>query len=119
MQSSRRSQKSSVSYRARQVGSPPALHSNSLVTLIPATCSALNEIEATLTKTHLTVGTGKTFVGVLISKILIKNQSLRQKLPVMFICQTNHALDQMLEHIYKFDQVIICVHDRHLEASTF
>lgn len=35
----------------------------------------------------------------------MKNQSLRNKLPVMFICQTNHALDQMLEHIYKFDQV--------------
>ena len=50
-------------------------------------------------------GTGKTFVGVLISKLLIANQNLRAEKPVLFICQTNHALDQMLEHIYEFEKV--------------
>ena len=50
-------------------------------------------------------GTGKTFVGVLISKLLIANRHLRAPKPVLFICQTNHALDQMLENIYKFEKV--------------
>lgn len=51
------------------------------------------------------LGTGKTHTGVIIAKILLGNQHLRAKKPILFICQTNHALDQMLEHIYKFEEV--------------
>lgn len=51
------------------------------------------------------LGTGKTHTGVIIAKILLDNQHLRAKKPILFICQTNHALDQMLEHVYEFEKV--------------
>lgn len=57
-------------------------------------------------------GTGKTFVGALISKLLLSNQNLREKKPILFVCQTNHALDQMLEHVYEFNRNIIRVGGR-------
>lgn len=55
----------------------------------------------------MSIGTGKTYVGVLISKLLLANRDLRSKKPLLFLCQTNHALDQMLEHVYKFEHDIV------------
>ena len=52
-------------------------------------------------------GCGKTFVGVLITRLLLANARLRSPRPIVFVCQTNHALDQILEHVYKFDQSIV------------
>lgn len=57
-------------------------------------------------------GTGKTFIGILISQILNANQNMRSKKPILFICQTNHALDQMLEHVYKFENSIVRIGGR-------
>ncbi len=44
-------------------------------------------------------GTGKTFAGVEILKVLLANQRAAQLGPIMIVCYTNHALDQLLEHI--------------------
>lgn len=46
-------------------------------------------------------GTGKTFLGVRAAKIILKHLSTnyKNKRPIVFICYTNHALDQMLEHL--------------------
>ncbi|KAI5305889.1 hypothetical protein KEM56_002975 [Ascosphaera pollenicola] len=44
-------------------------------------------------------GTGKTFAGVQIMKVLIANKERAQLGPVVVVCYTNHALDQFLEHI--------------------
>ncbi|KAL0081247.1 RNA helicase [Phycomyces blakesleeanus] len=51
-------------------------------------------------------GTGKTFVGTYGMKVLLKNfdQGLG---PIVCICQTNHALDQFLEHVLDFDPRVI------------
>ena len=49
-------------------------------------------------------GTGKTFIGVKIVKLLLHNsnlwcnQSFSRKRPILMLCYTNHALDQFLEY---------------------
>jgi superfamily I DNA and/or RNA helicase len=48
-------------------------------------------------------GTGKTYVGSLITRILLNNTSC----PILIVCYTNHALDQFLKHISKFEDNII------------
>ena len=49
-------------------------------------------------------GTGKTFIGIKLVEILLQNQSFRlwnscNRVPIMVMCHTNHALDQFLEGI--------------------
>ncbi|KAF2813866.1 P-loop containing nucleoside triphosphate hydrolase protein [Mytilinidion resinicola] len=46
-------------------------------------------------------GTGKSYTGVSITRVLLANK-LRAKLgPIICICYTNHALDQILEHLHE------------------
>ncbi|KAL2628685.1 hypothetical protein R1flu_013371 [Riccia fluitans] len=72
-------------------------------------------------------GTGKTFLGLLLVRILLANfksaaeqkvqnsrpavsrkeKGYARKGPVLVICMTNHALDQFLEGIYKFESNVI------------
>ena len=52
----------------------------------------------------LVVGTGKTFLGVKIAELLLHNRGVwcpsgTKNTPILMVCQTNHALDQFLEHI--------------------
>ncbi|XP_068006238.1 NFX1-type zinc finger-containing protein 1 isoform X1 [Melanerpes formicivorus] len=53
-------------------------------------------------------GTGKTYVGLKIVQALLTNnhnwQTLGQTSPILIVCYTNHALDQFLEGIYKFQR---------------
>ena len=44
-------------------------------------------------------GTGKTFVGVQILKVLLENRKKAKLGPIVIVCYTNHALDQLLEHV--------------------
>ena len=46
-------------------------------------------------------GTGKTYVGLKIVKCLLQN-NVSGKRPILVVCYTNHALDQFLEGICKF-----------------
>lgn len=53
---------------------------------------------------RLAPGTGKTFLGVRITEMLLHNRSVwcppdEQSTPILMICHTNHALDQFLELI--------------------
>ena len=57
-------------------------------------------------------GCGKTFIGVIITRLLLENRHLRGKKPIMFVCQTNHALDQILEHVYNYEESIIRIGGR-------
>ncbi|KAI9485981.1 MAG: RNA helicase [Benjaminiella poitrasii] len=56
-------------------------------------------------------GTGKTFVGTYAMRVLLNNfnESLG---PIVCICQTNHALDQFLEHILDHSDAIVRVGGR-------
>jgi hypothetical protein len=53
-------------------------------------------------------GTGKSFVGIQLIKVLLANKRSRTQLtgkagadigPILVVCYTNHALDQLLEHL--------------------
>lgn len=46
-------------------------------------------------------GTGKSYTGVAIIKALLKNRDLAKLGPIICVCYTNHALDQLLEHLVK------------------
>ncbi|KAL9598762.1 MAG: hypothetical protein Q9219_004259 [cf. Caloplaca sp. 3 TL-2023] len=53
-------------------------------------------------------GTGKSFTGVAIIKTLLENRDVAGIGPVVCVCYTNHALDQLLEHLVRdgVDQLI-------------
>ncbi|KAI4162421.1 MAG: hypothetical protein LQ342_003987 [Letrouitia transgressa] len=53
-------------------------------------------------------GTGKSYTGVAIIKTLLGNRSIIKSGPIICVCYTNHALDQLLEHLIKdgVDQII-------------
>ncbi|GAB5585544.1 hypothetical protein Unana1_00444 [Umbelopsis nana] len=58
-------------------------------------------------------GTGKTHVGLYATHILLKNYENDNSLgPIVCICQTNHAIDQFLEHILKYEKNIVRVGGR-------
>ena len=70
---------------------------------------------AALTK-QLTViegppGTGKTFVGLKIVKCLLDNKQVWNEgpvsRPILVVCYKNHALDQFLEGIIKFNENVV------------
>ena len=46
-------------------------------------------------------GTGKSYTGVAIIKTLLKNRDAAKLGPIICVCYTNHALDQLLEHLVK------------------
>lgn len=46
-------------------------------------------------------GTGKSYTGVAIIKTLLKSREAAKLGPIICVCYTNHALDQLLEHLVK------------------
>lgn len=76
---------------------------NATSELDPSQLAALNRI---LTKRLAVVqgppGTGKTHVSVVALRILPENMRLGSP-PIIIACQTNHALDQLLRHVAKFE----------------
>ncbi len=44
-------------------------------------------------------GTGKSFTGVALVKVLLQNREKAELGPLICVCYTNHALDQLLEHL--------------------
>ncbi|TEY28370.1 hypothetical protein BOTCAL_1025g00010 [Botryotinia calthae] len=46
-------------------------------------------------------GTGKSYTGVAIIKALLHNREPADLGPIICVCYTNHALDQLLEHLVK------------------
>lgn len=44
-------------------------------------------------------GTGKSFTGVALVKVLLDNAAQARLGPIVCVCYTNHALDQLLEHL--------------------
>lgn len=56
-------------------------------------------------------GTGKTFVGLKIARLLLQARK-RTAPPILCVCYTNHALDQFLEGIYKFEKNVVRIGGR-------
>ncbi|KAF9146114.1 NFX1-type zinc finger-containing protein 1 [Mortierella sp. GBA39] len=74
----------------------------------PSVIEAMNRM---LTKEFAVVqgppGTGKTFLGLLATQMLLEQFSTSTAGAIIVVCQTNHALDQFLEGIMKFEDRII------------
>ncbi|KFY58166.1 hypothetical protein V496_06233 [Pseudogymnoascus sp. VKM F-4515 (FW-2607)] len=53
-------------------------------------------------------GTGKSYTGGALIKTLLKNRAAAKLGPIICVCYTNHALDQLLEHLVSdgIEQVI-------------
>lgn len=53
-------------------------------------------------------GTGKTYIGLKIAETLLLNKDVwnKDKSPILVVCYTNHALDQFLEGILDFANIV-------------
>lgn len=63
--------------------------------------STLNALGSCLALIQGPPGTGKSYTGVAIIKTLLKNRTAAKLGPIICVCYTNHALDQLLEHLVK------------------
>lgn len=61
--------------------------------------SALHALSNSLALIQGPPGTGKSFTGVAIIKTLLKNRDEADLGPIICVCYTNHALDQLLESL--------------------
>jgi hypothetical protein len=57
-------------------------------------------------------GTGKTFLGLAAVRIILDSFKQSDIGPIICVCYTNHALDQFLKGIYKFEKEIVRVGSR-------
>lgn len=71
-----------------------------LSTLDPTQCrSVVNTLTQGLALIQGPPGTGKSYTGVSLIKILLDSKSKGDLGPIICVCYTNHALDQLLEHL--------------------
>jgi len=71
-------------------------------TLDPAQqASALHALSSNLALIQGPPGTGKSYTGVAIIKTLLKNRAAAELGPIICVCYTNHALDQLLESLVR------------------
>jgi len=61
--------------------------------------SALHALSSSLALIQGPPGTGKSYTGVAIIKTLLKNRDAADLGPIICVCYTNHALDQLLESL--------------------
>ena len=81
--------------------------------------SQMEALQTSLTKEFIVIqgppGTGKTYIGLKIAKILLENKthwSVGKNCPMFVVCYTNHALDQFLDGIVRFNTNVIRVGGR-------
>ena len=63
--------------------------------------STINALRSGIALIQGPPGTGKSYTGVAIAKTLLKNRKAAQLGPIICVCYTNHALDQLLESLVK------------------
>lgn len=61
--------------------------------------STVNALRSCLALIQGPPGTGKSYTGVAIIKTLLQNRDAANLGPIICVCYTNHALDQLLEHL--------------------
>lgn len=60
-------------------------------------------------------GTGKTYVSVQALKLMLEDTSPKDP-PIILTCQTNHALDQLLRHVFEFQPALVRLGGRSQDA---
>ena len=63
--------------------------------------SLINALRSCIALIQGPPGTGKSYTGVAIIKALLSNRDAANIGPIICVCYTNHALDQLLEHLVK------------------
>lgn len=63
--------------------------------------SIINALRSYLALIQGSLGIGKSYIDVAIIKVLLKNRNAAKLEPIICVCYTNHALDQLLEHLVK------------------
>ena len=63
--------------------------------------SIINALGSSLALIQGPPGTGKSYSGIAIIKALLRNRKRANLGPIICVCYTNHALDQLLEHLVK------------------
>ncbi|KAI9723855.1 MAG: hypothetical protein M1828_004105 [Chrysothrix sp. TS-e1954] len=82
----------------KEVFDPTALQTQS--SLDPAQSKSLiNALQREVALIQGPPGTGKSYTGVALIKVLLANASKASMGPIICVCYTNHALDQLLEHL--------------------
>lgn len=61
--------------------------------------STINALNSCIALIQGPPGTGKSYTGVAIIKTLLKNRNTAKLGPIVCVSYTNHALDQLLEHL--------------------
>ncbi|KPM46450.1 hypothetical protein AK830_g203 [Neonectria ditissima] len=81
--------------------SPPAPGTLSAQSTLDPTQSAglLNTLSRELSLIQGPPGTGKSYTGEKIVKVLLASKQEAKLGPILCVCYTNHALDQLLEHL--------------------
>ena len=69
--------------------------------------STINALRSCLALIQGPPGTGKSYTGVAIIKALLKNRKAANLGPIICVCYTNHALDQLLEHLVRIFGVYV------------
>ncbi len=63
--------------------------------------STINALRSCLALIQGPSGIGKSYIDVAIIKALLENRDAAKLGPIICVCYTNHALDQLLEHLIK------------------
>ncbi len=63
--------------------------------------STINALRSCLALIQGLSGIGKSYIDVAIIKALLENRDAAKLGPIICVCYTNHALDQLLEHLIK------------------
>lgn len=77
---------------------PEELASRSTLDLTQS-AALLNTLSTELALIQGPPGTGKSYTGEKIIKVLLHNKPKARLGPILCVCYTNHALDQLLEHL--------------------
>ncbi len=65
--------------------------------------SIINALRSCLALIQGSPGIGKSYIDVAIIKALLENRDATKLGPIICVCYTNHALDQLFEHLVKDD----------------
>ncbi|KAF7555243.1 hypothetical protein G7Z17_g2306 [Cylindrodendrum hubeiense] len=91
---------SNVPYTINPQRPPDPDQLSTLSTLDPTQSAALlNTLSRELSLIQGPPGTGKSYTGEKIVKVLLANKKKASLGPILCVCYTNHALDQLLEHL--------------------
>ncbi|KAK6213071.1 hypothetical protein QIS74_09073 [Colletotrichum tabaci] len=88
----------SLSYTPGEAPKPLELSQHSSLDLTQSE-AILNSLTRSFALIQGPPGTGKSYTGEALIKVLLANKPKAKLGPIMCVCYTNHALDQLLEHL--------------------